>query len=101
MESQDREKIDLSVTPAPILRASSLALQRIRTHGLQQEGTVGMTAELRKDRKTQQLGDFGHGKPFPPLLPASDDYVVEFTDEHDPLHPHNWPLNRKYEMSGL
>lgn len=38
----------------------------------------------------------GGGKEFPPLLPDPDRYVVEFTGEEDPMHPHNWPIGTKY-----
>ena len=38
----------------------------------------------------------GGGKEFPPLLPDPDRYVVEFTGEEDPMHPHNWSLGTKY-----
>lgn len=44
---------------------------------------------------SQGLEDFGHGKPFPQPLPAEEQYVVEFMDENDPLHPQNWPFARK------
>ncbi len=72
----------------------NLAADRIKSYKHQHGGTVG------KDPKSpgyssQGLEDFGHGKPFPPPLPAEEEYVVEFTDENDPLHPQNWPFARK------
>jgi DHA1 family multidrug resistance protein-like MFS transporter len=39
---------------------------------------------------------FGGGKPFPPDLPAQEEYVVEFDGEHDPYHAQNWPVKKKF-----
>jgi DHA1 family multidrug resistance protein-like MFS transporter len=38
----------------------------------------------------------GLGKPYPPLLPAQEEYVVEFTGPDDPLHAQNWPMKKKW-----
>jgi DHA1 family multidrug resistance protein-like MFS transporter len=41
------------------------------------------------------LPPFGANKPYPPPLPAREEYVVEFEDEDDPLHGQNWPMKKK------
>jgi len=69
-------------------------LSRIHTARSQHSGTVG-----RKDTKGKEwkrpLPNFGAGKPYPPLLPNQEDYVVEFDGPDDPLHAQNWPIKRK------
>ncbi|KAJ5278984.1 hypothetical protein N7478_004356 [Penicillium angulare] len=35
----------------------------------------------------------GQGKVFPPQLPSSDGYAVEFDGPDDPTHPYNWKLS--------
>lgn len=37
----------------------------------------------------------GAGKPFPPILPDADDYVVEFDGPDDPAYPVNWDFTVK------
>ena len=69
------------------------ALSRIQTHKSQHMGTVGRTATSRKSQKP--LPSFGAGKPYPPPLPAMEEYVVEFDGPDDPLHPQNWPTSKK------
>lgn len=70
------------------------ALGRIETHRSQHSSTVGGLTSLRS-RKTRPLPNFGAGKPYPPLLPEKEEYVVEFDGHNDPLHPQNWPTNKK------
>lgn len=41
----------------------------------------------------------GSGKPYPPTLPDPEQFVVEFTDAKDPLHPQNWSMRQKIIMS--
>ena len=70
------------------------ALSRIETHRTQHSGTVGRSITSRKSKKP--LPNFGGGKDYPPQLPAQEEYVVEFDGPHDPLHPQNWSLKKKY-----
>jgi MFS transporter, DHA1 family, multidrug resistance protein len=70
------------------------ALSRIQTSRTQHSATVGRTLKSRESRKP--LPEFGGGKPYPPQLPDEEDYVVEFDGPHDPLHPQNWPMKKKY-----
>ncbi|KAI4144337.1 MAG: hypothetical protein LQ340_006693 [Diploschistes diacapsis] len=69
------------------------ALSRIQTQRSQHIGTVGRTATSKRSQKP--LPSFGAGKPYPPPLPAMEDYVVEFDGPDDPLHPQNWPMKKK------
>jgi DHA1 family multidrug resistance protein-like MFS transporter len=68
-------------------------LSRINTARSQHSGTVGRTTTSRRSKKP--LPEFGAGKPYPPLLPNREDYVVEFDGPTDPLHAQNWPLRKK------
>ena len=66
---------------------------RTETHRLQHSQTVGAGEKSKADARP--LPEFGGGKPFPPDLPAQEEYVVEFDGKDDPLHPQNWPFKRK------
>ncbi|OAX80988.1 hypothetical protein ACJ72_04676 [Emergomyces africanus] len=69
------------------------ALSRIATHRSQHSATVG--ASLRSRPPKKPLPPFGAGKPYPPLLPDREEYVVEFDGPDDPLHPQNWTMTKK------
>ncbi|KAB8339267.1 hypothetical protein FH972_022200 [Carpinus fangiana] len=75
------------------------ALDRIETHRSQHLGTVGSTLKSRTSGRP--LPSFGAGKPYPPPLPAREEYVVEFDGQHDPLHPQNWPMKRKLFIGAI
>ena len=45
------------------------------------------------------MPNFGAGKPFPPLLPEQEEYVVEFDGPDDPLHAQNWPMKKKLAVA--
>ena len=68
-------------------------LDRIETHRTQHSSTVGRSITSRRSKKP--LPNFGSGKEYPPLLPAQEEYVVEFDGPDDPMHPQNWPLRKK------
>ncbi|KUJ18669.1 MFS general substrate transporter [Mollisia scopiformis] len=72
------------------------ALDRINTHRSQHFGTVGSRASTKKDKP---LPNFGGGKPYPPPLPAQEEYVVEFDGHDDPTHAQNWSLKKKLIIS--
>ncbi|OAP64225.1 hypothetical protein AYL99_00197 [Fonsecaea erecta] len=72
---------------------------RTETHRLQQVQTVGASIKSKAD--TRPLPEFGGGKPYPPDLPAQEEYVVEFDGKDDPLHPQNWPFRRKLYMGAI
>lgn len=67
---------------------------RTQTHRLQHSQTVGAHPTKTKTNEAP-LPEFGGGKPYPPPLPAQEEYVVEFDGKDDPLHPQNWPMKRK------
>ena len=66
-------------------------LSRIQTARSQRDTTVG--SGLRNSTVTREskkpLPAFGDGKEYPPVLPESDQYVVEFDGPNDPLHAQN------------
>ncbi|KAG2416203.1 hypothetical protein HFD88_007396 [Aspergillus terreus] len=75
-----------------------IELERIHTYRLQQQATVG-SARSRAPR--EDWLPMGAGKPYPPELPNSDDYVVEFEGSDDPMHPQNWPMKRRVTIGAL
>lgn len=74
-------------------RTHPVEMHRTETHRLQHSQTVGASTKTRTSEKS--LPNFGGGKPYPPDLPAQDEYVVEYDGKDDPLHPQNWPFSRK------
>ncbi|KAK5238773.1 hypothetical protein LTR47_000516 [Exophiala xenobiotica] len=72
---------------------------RTETHRLQQVQTVGASFKSRTD--TKPLPEFGGGKPYPAMLPAQEEYVVEFDGKDDPTHPQNWPFKRKFFIGAI
>ena len=85
LQTQRDDVVDLERHPT--------ALSRIQTQRSQHSATVGASLKSRQSRKP--LPEFGGGKPYPPPLPAREEYVVEFDGVDDPLHAQNWPLKRK------
>ena len=77
------------------LETHRTALDRIETHRSQHSSTVGGFGSVRSRRTNKPLPNFGAGKPYPPLLPEREEYVVEFDGQGDPLHPQNWPTKKK------
>ncbi|KAI5286267.1 hypothetical protein KEM54_006920 [Ascosphaera aggregata] len=72
------------------------ALSRIATQRSQHTGTVGADPKSLSREESRPLPPFGRGKPYPPPLPSSDEYVVEFDGPNDPLHPQNWGSMKKF-----
>ena len=80
------------------LERNPTELSRIQTQRSQHTNTVGRTGSraTRTSRRSEKpLPAFGAGKPYPPLLPDPDEYVVEFDGPDDPLHAMNWPIKKK------
>lgn len=71
---------------------TNIEVSRIETLRLTHESTVGSKAP---QTPRDEWLPMGGGKEFPPSLPDPDRYVVEFTGEGDPMHPHNWPIGTK------
>jgi DHA1 family multidrug resistance protein-like MFS transporter len=75
---------------------NEVELERIETYRLQHRSTVGSVVGI---TPREQWLPLGAGKPHPPALPDPEEYVVEFTDANDPLHPQNWSFGRKVTIS--
>lgn len=75
---------------------NGVELERINTYRLQHRSTVGSGIGITPREEWLPLGA---GKPYPPTLPDPEQYIVEFTDANDPLHPQNWTLKRKIGIS--
>lgn len=70
-------------------------LERIQTSKSQHAGTVGGTTRTKTRDSRKPMPEMGLGKPYPPPLPAQEEYVVEFNGPDDPLHAINWPMKKK------
>ncbi|KAL5121438.1 hypothetical protein ACEQ8H_000509 [Pleosporales sp. CAS-2024a] len=84
------------------------ALRRIETHRSQHAATVGaaptpsrLTRTISRRHPARPLPTLGAGKPFPPLLPDREEYVVEFDGADDPLHAQNWPMPKKLYVGAI
>ena len=89
-----RREIGMSrMATARDLERHPTALSRIQTQRSQHSNTVGRSLTSRQSKKP--LPAFGGGKPYPPMLPEQEEYVVEFDGPGDPLHAQNWPMKKK------
>ncbi|KAF1837634.1 MFS general substrate transporter [Decorospora gaudefroyi] len=84
------------------------AIRRIETHRSQHAGTVGasrvdsrLSRTVSRRRTERPLPQLGAGKPYPPLLPDREEYVVEFDGADDPLHAQNWPMRKKLYVGAI
>ena len=75
------------------------ALDRIETHRTQHSGTVGAVKSKKSTQK--EIPAMGAGKPYPPMLPEMEEYVVEFDGFDDPRHAQNWPMKRKLLIGAI
>ncbi|KAJ5804459.1 uncharacterized protein N7518_000762 [Penicillium psychrosexuale] len=75
---------------------NEVELERINTYRLQHRTTVGSGIGI---TPRDQWIPLGAGKPHPPSLPDPEQYVVEFNDADDPMHPQNWSLASKIGIS--
>lgn len=99
--SRDRRSSEYEAIRADTLTRRStnlnkVELERIETYRLQHRSTVGSGPG---PAPRDQWLPMGAGKPYPPTLPDPEQFVVEFTDANDPLHPQNWPLRKKVTIS--
>ncbi|KAJ5355938.1 Major facilitator superfamily domain general substrate transporter [Penicillium concentricum] len=76
---------------------NEVEIERINTYRLQHRSTVGSISA--KVTPRDQWLPLGAGKPHPPALPDPEEYIVEFNDANDPMHPQNWPFRRKLGIS--
>lgn len=80
-----RREIGMSRAPTQRdLERHPTELSRIHTQKTQHSYTIGRGPKSRQSKKP--LPEFGAGKPYPPLLPAQEEYVVEFSGADDPMH---------------
>lgn len=98
LSSHDRFECMSRVATAPyerehFIERQATTLSRIATQRSQHNATVG--AEPKAKASLNTLPEFGAGKPYPPLLPEQEEYVVEFAGPDDPIHPQNWPMGKK------
>ncbi|KAF2119786.1 major facilitator superfamily domain-containing protein [Lophiotrema nucula] len=78
------------------------AITRIETHRTQHAVTVGAVMSKRSTAKSQMpLPEMGASKPYPPPLPAREEYVVEYDGVDDPRHAQNWPMRKKLFLGGI
>lgn len=86
------------------------AILRIETHRSQHQQTVGartapstsrITTTLSRRKTEKPLPRLGAGKPYPPLLPDREEYVVEYDGVDDPLHAQNWPMKKKLGIGAV
>jgi len=60
-------------------------LERIHTSKSQHAGTVGRSLTSKSRESRRPIPEMGLGKPYPPPLPAQEEYVVEFDGPDDPV----------------
>jgi len=77
------------------LERDPTVMSRVQTARSQHTGTVGRSHTGKSRESRRPLPEMGLGKPYPPPLPAQDEYVVEFDGPDDPLHAMNWPMKKK------
>ena len=99
MRTQSRATSWLSTGTDP--ERHPTALSRIHTIRSQHSHTIGTSINSRTAARHSRkpLPAFGAGKPYPPLLPDREEFVVEFDGPDDPLHAQNWPLRKKLPVA--
>ncbi|KAK1148202.1 hypothetical protein N8T08_010848 [Aspergillus melleus] len=85
-------------SPTLSRRPTNVELSRMESLRTTHQSTVGSTTGPEPREKWLS---FGGGKDYPPLLPDPENYVVEFSEQNDPMHPHNWPLRTKIMLSSI
>lgn len=98
LTSQDTSNGSESTLDLPNTSHHPIHAERSHFARLQHVHTVSSRRTSRPFLRTesQALPKFGGGKPYPPEIPAErEDYVVDFEDKDDPLHPMNWKFSRK------
>ena len=86
-----RSSTDRHPNPMRHIQAHRLQARRRMIHRFQHLKTVGSSAASSREI----LPAFGDDKPYPPMLPEQEDYVVEFEGSDDPIHAQNWPTKKK------
>lgn len=83
---------DLSRHPTHVHRLESQAIHHTHT-----VSAASLSAKRLQTIESRPLPIFGAGKSYPPEVPAErESYVVDFAGPNDPLHPQNWPRQKKF-----
>jgi DHA1 family multidrug resistance protein-like MFS transporter len=90
-----RENLMSRMSTQRDLERHPTVISRIQTARSQHAGTIGRSLTGKSRESRRPLPEMGLGKPYPPPLPAREEYVVEFTGPDDPLHAQNWPMKKK------
>lgn len=93
-------RVDTNGHPIALSRIQTARSQHLQTVGTRQT-TAGRQPTRTSTRYSKPLPEFGGGKPYPPSLPAREEYVVEFDGIDDPLHAQNWPLSTKLYLGAI
>ncbi|KAK9239871.1 major facilitator superfamily domain-containing protein [Lipomyces kononenkoae] len=93
---------DVGVAPPNIDYEDPVSLERIRSAMSIASETVGAAVHPHDFKKSgEPLPAFGGGRPYPPVLPDREGYVVEFDGANDPDHPQNFSLAKKLRIMGI
>jgi DHA1 family multidrug resistance protein-like MFS transporter len=97
--SRTKNRSDPEHDMTPDLEKEDTALSCIKTQK-SQNGRI-VDARRKSRQSLQALPKMGAGKPYPPDLPAQEDYIVEFDGADDHTHPQNWSTNVKLVLVSL
>ncbi|VEU22203.1 DEKNAAC103213 [Brettanomyces naardenensis] len=59
------------------------------------------SGEEQAEERAGFLPGMGGGRPYPPMLPSSEEYTVSFDGRGDPLHPQNWSVGTKIAQCAI
>ncbi|KAK9237823.1 major facilitator superfamily domain-containing protein [Lipomyces kononenkoae] len=78
-------------------------LERVRSERYIAKETMGAddSDNLGLTLSGKPLPPFGGGRPYPPMPPARDQYVVEYSGPDDPDHPLNWSSRKKLKIMAI
>lgn len=92
-----------------VLHSSDTTVKLVELQGNMQSSQSSQTGQVDYGLNALELGkaydnvdkqqgtlSMGAGKPIPPSLPDSNEYVVDFDGPDDPAHPLNWSFTVKY-----
>ncbi|KAK9314563.1 major facilitator superfamily domain-containing protein [Lipomyces starkeyi] len=93
----------VGVAPTDINYEDAVSLERVRSAISIANETIGAFPGQQLDytKIGEPLPPFGRGKPFPPMLPNREAYVVEYDGPNDPDHPQNYPLSKKIRVMSI
>ncbi|KAK9329386.1 major facilitator superfamily domain-containing protein [Lipomyces starkeyi] len=78
-------------------------LDRVRSERYITKETIGAddSNDLDLTLSGKSLPPFGGGRPYPPMTPSREAYLVEFDGLDDPDHPLNWSSRKKLKIMGI